>query len=35
MWAGGLGRASMRSMQVLSVAALVWVVVTAATRVPP
>src|SRR5690242_10081011 len=34
LWADGLGRASIRSVQALSVLALAWVVVQAVTRVP-
>ncbi|UTT67985.1 AI-2E family transporter [Arthrobacter sp. DNA4] len=34
LWTDGLGRASIRAIQTLSVLALAWAVVTAATRVP-
>jgi predicted PurR-regulated permease PerM len=34
LWADGLGKAAIRSIQVLAVCALVWAVVAAATRVP-
>lgn len=34
LWADGLGRASIRAVQTLSILALAWVMVAAATRVP-